>query len=110
VYLMEKSFHYLRVSDVNIFIFYCDAHNEGVVIELKELCNNVSWKCMCSAIILDKTCDMSTLLNAQIKVSGMLVDTFNGKDRYCDKEILGFAFAKCNLFLKSKFRSIGTTS
>jgi len=107
VFSRDKSFHYLRRSDVNMFIFYCGAHNESVVVELMELCHSISWKRICSAIMLDKGCNMAALLDAQITVSHIRVDAFNGKNDHCDDEILRFAFAKCTLFLKVKFDSLG---
>jgi hypothetical protein len=55
---------------------------------------------------MDKSCKLATLLRGQIKVSHILVDRFNGKDPGCDIQIIRFAYAKCNIFLKSKFISL----
>lgn len=106
VYLMDKSFYYLEKSHVNLFIFYCWAYNDSAVIELKEVCDNIKWKQPCCAILLDKGCNLATLLNGMIKTSGILVEEFNGKDPNCDNQILQFAKAKCNIFLKTKFDSL----
>jgi len=106
IFLTDKSYYYLRKSDVNLFIFYCGAYNSGVIVELKEVCDNIKWKLSCCAIFLDKNCNLGPLLNGQIKTSGILVDRFNGKAHNCDNLILQFAFARCNVFLKTKFDSL----
>jgi hypothetical protein len=89
-----------------MYFFHSEAYNDSAVIELKEVCDNIKWKQPCCAIFLDNSRRLATLLNGEIKTSGILVDRFNGKAYYCDDQILQFAFARCNVFLKTKFGSI----
>jgi hypothetical protein len=106
LYLRNKSYHYLEFSDVNIFVYYCNAYNDSVDFEFKHVCDKLRWKIPCCTVIRDKSCEMAMLLKGEIIHSKVRVDYFDGDKPICDYEITKIAVAKCLNFLKTKFYMI----
>lgn len=105
-YFTKKSYHYLEDSHVNIFIFYCRTHGEGVAMELQYICQNLRSKLSCCAVIKDTSCKMSSMLTGQIRITKLLVDEFDGIKNDCDKQIVRIVTARCVNFLTAKFDMI----
>jgi hypothetical protein len=106
LYLRNKSYHYLAWSDVNIFLYYCNAYNDSVDFEFKHVCDKLRWKISSCAVIRDRSCEMAMLLKGEIVHSKVLVDYFDGSKLDCDNEVTKITAARCFNFLKTKFYTI----
>lgn len=108
-YFKKRSYHYLETSNVNIFVYYCNAHNESPSIELKHVCDTLAKKIECCAVIKDKSCKMSPLLAGEIdEAPGLVsrVEEFDSSRPNCDECVIELVNAKCINFLKVKFNEV----
>jgi hypothetical protein len=104
---MNKSYHYLEVSNVNLFFLPCGLHNESVVVEFKHVCDNLPSKLPCCAIFRDMSCNMATVVKGQIaNAVDVLVERFNGTLPNCEEDLTKRAAARCRNFLKTKYYKI----
>lgn len=106
VFSTMKSYHYLSISNVNIFVFYCGSHGESAAMELQYICQKLRAKIPCCSVIKDTSCKMPGLLTGQIEITKLLSDEFNGRNKNCDDEIVKIAAARCMEFLTTKFHQI----
>jgi hypothetical protein len=61
IFATSKSEHYVRVSHVNLFVFFRDILHGSVTVEMKELFDNVKHKISCSSFFVQVGTRMETL-------------------------------------------------
>jgi hypothetical protein len=107
IYIKNKSYYYLRASNVNLFFLYCGQYNDSAMLEFKHVCDKLEWKRPCCAVFRDTSCTMGRLVTGEIAdADGVLVDTFDGRKDNCDTEVVELAAARCMNFLKTKYYEI----
>jgi hypothetical protein len=103
VYEMRKSYYFLEVSDVNIFVYYCNEYFQSVDFELKHLLDNLSYKIPSSIVFRDSSCNMGRLFEGEIILAKIKSQNFNGRSKNAQREISDVANGYCMNILKRDF-------
>jgi len=108
-YVAEKSFHFLRKSNVLIFIFFCDkrkenriSHSESPAAELTHLIDKISNKVGCCFVLREKGCSMGPVVFGQLPDEIM----YEQMEFENNSEIDKIVEAKCRTYLELKFNEI----
>lgn len=108
VNIRNKSFHFLRSSNVVIFIFFCDkkgkiAHGESPASELTYLIDKVSSKIRCCFVLIERGCSMGSVVFGHLKDSDIMYEVAEFPNNL---EIAKIIEAKCRTFLNDKYHEI----
>jgi hypothetical protein len=109
VYVLDKSLHYVRTSNVNLFVYYENAHNDSSGHEMQHLVDKCDHKIGCSLVFLsDRDKKTPALTRGTIMKHRILCSRYDGSmnPEYVDNYIINVAKAKCDSFLKQKAREI----
>jgi hypothetical protein len=90
---MHKSYYFLGVSHVNVFVFYCKAYNQSVDFELKHLLDKLPDKIDSGLVLTDLSCEMGGVFQGEVRNSKIKSECFNGRSRNADKDICELANA-----------------
>jgi hypothetical protein len=105
-YNTRKSYYYLKVSNVNLFIFYCGEYGASAAMELKHICDRLKFKIPCCCVLKDTGCKMPTILLGQARMAKIFVEEFDGYNKRCDDIVLEILAARCTEFLVTKFHQL----
>jgi hypothetical protein len=103
VYDMKRSYYFLDVSHANLFVFYCNAYNQSVDFELKQVLDKLPDKIRSSIILRDSSCEMGKIFEGEIINAKIKSDCFNGLSQNPEREISDIANAYCLNILKRDF-------
>jgi len=106
LYDMRRSYHFLEVSHVNLFVFYCKAFNQSVDFELKQLFDKLPNKIQSSIVLRDSSCNMGKIFEGEIINAKIKSESFDGQSRDPQREVSDIANAYCLNILKRDFYSI----
>lgn len=106
VYIRNKSYYFLEISHVNVFIFYCGAFTSSVDFELKHEIDNLPQKIESSIVLTDSNCKMGKVFQGDVNVAKIKSEPFDGQSRNPEKEISDIANAYCLNILKRDFHLI----
>jgi hypothetical protein len=106
----NRSFYFLEVSHVIIFVFFCDkkelnkiSHSESPSSELTYLLDLLKHKMKCYFIFKEKGCEMSSVWFGHAKGEGLKYEETTFKN---NEEIAKMIKAKCTIFLEEKYHEI----
>ena len=93
-YFTRKSFHWLKESDVNLFVFICGVSEESASIELTYLARSAPEKIEDSVVLFEGRCyaEFPTLLRGVVKFPGRRIPWAKFAS---DSELCLYALAKC---------------
>ena len=61
IFATTKSEHYVRISHVNLFVFFQDIPHGSVTIEMKDMFDHVGYKIPCSSFFIQTGTQLETL-------------------------------------------------
>ena len=111
IYIMKKSYYFVEKSNMNIFIFYYNAYNDSMILELKEMCDKCRNKIPCSLIIIpntkEKNTNISRVLKGQILSSKIATVEYSAsqKDQLVDEFIKNQCRGYCDQLFIQKLHS-----